>query len=316
MANWGSRRLMFRFPAGLLNLEAIKAYCVQDCIALKTSEHFDVLDMDLSEEEGGDWIEAEGSLSGLIALRKSIVEADYRCLYLAWLKCVDITGGKPRYGRKQQAPLLQPPAVPAGLRQLTSALARFVDAFDIPASLVEAAAENSPELAAPADLDFRPLVAQLSREACDGFLCRIAQGDAIAPLELKKQLLGLLPQPAAISGPSLSIEALLARAEAIETARRRRRELEARRKHEAEMIALADREAETWAQATSLVDLRKSTSYEEAIRLLNSLAKLAEFRGAQTDYRRRLSDLCERYGRLTGFLRRVEQAKLLDEKTQ
>lgn len=165
-------------------------------------------------------------------------------------------------------------------------------------------------------MDFRPLVAQLSREACDGFLCRIAQGDAIAPLELKKQLLGLLPQPAAISGPSLSIEALRARAEAIETALRSRRELEARRKHEAEMNALADREEETWAQVTSLVDHKKTTSYEEAIRLLDSLAKLAEFRGSQTDYRRRQAGLCERYGRLAGFLRRVEQAKLLDEKTQ
>lgn len=50
--------------------------------------------------------------------------------------------------------------------------------------------------------------------------------------------------------------------------------------------------------------------------LLDSLAKLAGFRGSQTDYRRRLTGLCERYTRLSGFLRRVEQAKLLDEKTQ
>ena len=66
LANWGSRRLMFRFPAGLVNREAIEPYCVQNRIAIKTCEDFDILDMDLSEEEGGDWIEAEGSLSGLI----------------------------------------------------------------------------------------------------------------------------------------------------------------------------------------------------------------------------------------------------------
>ena len=36
MANWGSRRLMFRFPAGLLNREAIEPYCVQDRIMFKT----------------------------------------------------------------------------------------------------------------------------------------------------------------------------------------------------------------------------------------------------------------------------------------
>lgn len=51
MANWGSRRLMFRFPAGLLSREAIEPYCVQDRITYKTIGEFDVLDIDLSEEE-------------------------------------------------------------------------------------------------------------------------------------------------------------------------------------------------------------------------------------------------------------------------
>jgi len=32
LANWGSRRLIFRFPAGLLNREVIQAYCVRDRI--------------------------------------------------------------------------------------------------------------------------------------------------------------------------------------------------------------------------------------------------------------------------------------------
>ena len=34
-ANWGSRRLMFRFPTGLLDREAIGPYCVQDRIMFK-----------------------------------------------------------------------------------------------------------------------------------------------------------------------------------------------------------------------------------------------------------------------------------------
>ena len=33
---WGSRRLIFRFPAGLLNREVIQAYCVRDRITYKT----------------------------------------------------------------------------------------------------------------------------------------------------------------------------------------------------------------------------------------------------------------------------------------
>ena len=114
MANWGSRRLMFRFPSGLLSREAIEPYCVQDRITFKTVNGFDILDMDLSEEEGGTWIEGEGSLSGLIPLRNDILQADYRCVYLAWLKAMSLTGGELPRGRKSDASSPRPPASAAG----------------------------------------------------------------------------------------------------------------------------------------------------------------------------------------------------------
>ena len=47
--------------------------------------------MDLSEEEGGGWIEGEGSLSGLIPLRNDILQGDYRSVYLAWLKVMSVS---------------------------------------------------------------------------------------------------------------------------------------------------------------------------------------------------------------------------------
>jgi len=125
-------------------------------------------------------------------------------------------------------------------------------------------------------------------------------------------LLTLETRPPAASGSGRSIDELLKRAEAIETARKRRQEQEARRKHEAEMKALASREVETWQQAASLVDLKQTKSYNEAVQLLVKLAQLAEFRGSKDDYRRRLVDLCERYRRLSGFKWRVQQAKLLE----
>lgn len=78
------------------------------------------------------------------------------------------------------------------------------------------------------------------------------------------------------------------------------------------MKALADREAETWQQASSLVDIKQTKSYDEAVQLLAKLAQLAEFRGSKDDYRRRVNNLCEKYRRLSGFHWRVQQAKLLE----
>ena len=93
LANWGSRRLLFRFPAGIVSRDALELYCVPDRITFGSVSGFDILDMDLSEEEGGDWIEGEGSLSGLLSLRSDIIQGDHRSLYLAWLKAMSVQDG-------------------------------------------------------------------------------------------------------------------------------------------------------------------------------------------------------------------------------
>ena len=130
LANWGSRRLMFRFPPGLVSRDTIEPYCVSDRITFGTVSGFDILSMDLSEEDGGNWIEGKGSLSGLLALRNDVIQGDYRSLYLAWLKAMSVQDGYRPRERKSREPK---PPVPAGLKQLSSALKLFVKQFDVPA---------------------------------------------------------------------------------------------------------------------------------------------------------------------------------------
>ena len=311
LANWGSRRLLFRFPSGLVSRDAIEPYCVPDRITFGTVSGFDVIDMDLSEEEGGDWIEGEGSLSGLLALRSDLLQGDYRSLYLAWLKALSVydDGYQPRVRKSGEAK----PPVPAGLKQLSPALKLFVKQFDVPACLVEAAAEHSAEWTEPFETDFRPLVSQLTREVCDGFLCRFAQGDTAAGSELKRKLLSLVTQhPPAAPGERCSFDELQQRAEVIAADRKERRKQEALKKREAEMKDLAGREADVWRQVAARVDTKQAKGYEDAVGLLKKLAQLAEFRGSQVEFRQRVTDLCDRYSRLSGFRSRVQKAKLVE----
>lgn len=311
LANWGSRRLMFRFPAGLLSQEVIEPYCVGDRIMFKTVGAFDVLDMDLSVEEGGTWIESEGALSGLIPLRSDILHGDHRSLYLGWLKAISLTGDEPPCSRKLTASQPSAPPIPPGLTHLSPSLKRFLDLFAVDPCLVEAAAEASPELAKTPETDVRPLVAQLSREECDGYLCRVAQGDATAGMELKKRLHALLPRQPAKPAVRRSIRELLNRAEVIETERKRRQKEEARKRHEAEMDALASHETETWQEAESLVELKQSKHYDAAIQLLAKLKELSERRSTQADYQKRVENLCVQYKSRSAFQHRVREAKLL-----
>ena len=88
LANWGSLRLVFRFPTGLLDEADISPYCIEDYITFEKIGKYQVLDLDFNPEDGGGWLEAEASLSYFIRLRADLLDGDFRLLYLAWLKAM------------------------------------------------------------------------------------------------------------------------------------------------------------------------------------------------------------------------------------
>ena len=92
LANWGSLRLMFRFPKGLIDEADIEPYCMDEYISFETTGDYQVLDLDFNPEDGGNWMEAGAGLSHFIRLRADILDGDYRLLYLAWLKAVTFYG--------------------------------------------------------------------------------------------------------------------------------------------------------------------------------------------------------------------------------
>ncbi len=134
LANWGTRRLAFRFPKGLLDTATIEAYCDEDHLTLKTIGDVQVLEFEMNEEEGFDeWMDERGLLSTLGRLRDDLLQGDYRALYLSWLKAMSLESDY--YDEDEDDPEnffsdLEPP-VPAGLKQLTSSLQALVDFFEI-----------------------------------------------------------------------------------------------------------------------------------------------------------------------------------------
>lgn len=120
VANWGSKRLAFRFPRAALDPERLNPYYygVEELELTTTPEHV-VLDINFHEEGGSDWIEGEGLLATLAPLRHDILRGDFRALYLAWLRSAENAGPLDDNEDTDTDPdaddgLLEPP-VPAGL---------------------------------------------------------------------------------------------------------------------------------------------------------------------------------------------------------
>ena len=299
VANWGSLRLMFRFPTGLLDEADIEPYCVDGYVTLETAGQYQVLDLGFNPEEGENWMEAEAGLSLFIPLRAALAEGDYRLLYLAWLKAMTLAGGLEVDGEGDPDDLAydHEPPVPPGLKKLSPPLQNFVQAFALDTFLVQAAAEASPDPGGDRAVNYRELLGQLAPGERDEFLLRLAEGEAGVALALRKRLSILAPRAQVPAAAPRTLQQLFQRARQLEIAEQERQAEAARRKHVAEMKALAARETQTWQHVDDwLANGRKIASvYDEATQTLEKLQQLAEFQGRQDDFRVKLRQLAERY---------------------
>jgi hypothetical protein len=303
LANWGSLRLMFRFPKGLLDEADILPYCVDEYISFEAIGKYQVLDLDFNPDDGSDWMEEEdASLSHLIRLRADLLEGDFRLLYLAWLKAMTMYGDPyedEEYDKDDPdlADYKREPPVPPGLKKLSPSLQNFVQVFEIDPFLVQAAAEASPDLKEALAVDYRELIGRLPRAECDDFLARLADGDPSVGLALRKRLGAFLPQECPQPVGRRTLQHWLQRAEQLEKAEKKRKAEAVRQKHIAEMKALATREAQVWQQVDTLLDTgRKIASvYDEATVLLERLKQLADFQDKQDSFQARLHQLAQKY---------------------
>ncbi len=95
LANWGSKRLMMKFPPELVDYEFLRKYRIsvlssykQDIRVFKKSG-FVLLDVSYTEEEGTGWIE-EGSYGyDLLNIRTEIMKGDYSSLFIIWLRFLE-----------------------------------------------------------------------------------------------------------------------------------------------------------------------------------------------------------------------------------
>jgi len=299
LANWGTRRLVFRFPKGLVDVVAIEAYCDEYHTNIKTIGDVQVLEFDMDEEEGFDeWIDERGLLSTLARLRDDILQGDYRTLYLAWLKAMALESGG--YDEDEDDPdnfFNDPkPALPAGLKQLTPPLSAFIDFFEIDPFLVAAAAELSPSLSPAQQVDFAPLISRLTRPECDEFLLKIVNAEPGAIAALRKRLLSFEESKPKVDSNLRTFGDLLRTAEKLRQHEFNRQAEERRKKHVAEMQELAKREAKSWQDVENLIQRGYAASnYDEATALLVRLQQLAEFQGTVSNFEVRLRALVEEY---------------------
>jgi hypothetical protein len=301
-ADWGTRRLMFRFPKALVSLKDMAPFYLDEGVDMETIGDHVVLDIWYEEESG--YEDEALTLSPFLRLRDDLLHGDYRTLYLGWLQAAT------RDDIELTEEELEPP-VPPGLGELHTALAEFRRVFGVDPHLLEAAAQASPPLRVQPIGELEQAIARLPRSFCDNLLARLLHGEAHLDLALRRELATFVPRMAVSMPPRRTLGQLMDEAERLRDAAKRRQAREAERKRLLKLQDLAQNEERIWQEVEEL--LQGYSAYDEACQRLVQLDELATFQGAQEAFRRRVASLCQRYARRSSFIQRLKKLKLYDE---
>ncbi|MFF7216103.1 hypothetical protein ACFZAU_37170 [Streptomyces sp. NPDC008238] len=303
-ANWGSRRLVLRLPAGSLTAKTASMYALDESLSTWTRSEHTLLDFSVSSEDGTEWeFDTSYELSAFVGLRAELAAGDMRPLYVAWLAGLTVwelaEDDEDEYART-----IEPP-VPAGLASLTGSQRALADFLGVDADLLAAAAERSgPATAKAVDRSvLAAFVASLPAADKDALLVEAALGTAPSPGPrlLARYRATAVPAP---RGGTVRRSA----AELLDAARRRRTE---RRQHErtarvaaedsraraaakareAHLERLAQNIEQAWRDVDGLIAQKKAGAYDTAVALLADLRDLEGRTGGTADFDRRAGEL-------------------------
>jgi hypothetical protein len=307
IANWGTWRLIFRFPKSLVDSKFFQTYALRNTITITETAKYIVLDLEIHQEEGvSGWVEGEGWLTQLLALREDLLGGDLRLLYLVWLKMAPELAG-----HVLDEDPIEPP-IPANLSQLSPSLKTFIELVELDPELVAAAAQASSQQQAASEVTLEDLLSKLSEAERQKFLLRLVRREPHVDLQLinrLKELAGKDKSTTQLTAGQRRLSELQSIADAVKSAEEERKWERARKQRVKELDALASREAQTWKKVVELIELKQAKPYDEATALLRDLRDLAVDRGRLAEFSERFDKIKSDYSNRSALMTRFRSIK-------
>ena len=316
-ANWGTHWFMLRIPKKLIDIELAKKYCVGESAKIHEKNDYLIFEF-LTETEDYEYYEEEASqLSSLISLRSDIIRGDYRCLYLAWLLCVQES--------EVEQDSFEPP-VPANLNKLNASLKKFAEFMKINPDLIEVVAENSISeektqseyeklkswITTLPENEKNEIIFQLISEneqhlgtiLMQRFQESIFKKNSSQPNFKPRKVYKLLEEAEAIT------EEREQRIKAQKAAEKARQIKEAKEKREKHLYNLAKQEDKAWKKVNTLIETKKPTNYDEAVQLLVDLKEINIKQHKSGKFKTELQKIYEKHSKKPSFIERLKSSGL------
>lgn len=316
-ANWGTYRLMMRFPRESIDEEMVIPYMLDDVLSFRHTDEHVILEWVRDDEApDGDWAAPEGWMAQLIPLRDEIERGDFRALYLGWLY-----GASLDHVPEDE----EEPPVPAGLGSLTAGQSLLVEFLGIDADFLSAAALASPLPPDPFESERKmsEWVADIPQTKAGDYLLLMLQGKSRQAERAIRQDFAAslrdhgLTEQRASPKKTRSVAELLeeverARAKRIEREERgrQRRAEELRRQRERYLSELAKDFGRYWKQAHEQAARGIASAQDKARDLLVDLSEAYSLEQKQGEFCREIALFRATHARRKALMKRLDQAGL------
>jgi hypothetical protein len=311
IANWGTVRLGLAFPKGVITPGVLQPYLrggerYEETLTVKEIGNRCIVWWERNEEGG--WWETggEGLIDQIIGVREELMRGDYRALFLGWLADFN----PEEWQDAEDGAVLMPP-IPAGLNQLSPALAKLIEHFPVDPDALAVAARLS-QASTPERVPMAAVLERLSASEMRAFLARVAEGGGAGVMAELNRLTYprvQIPLGQAISCLDFAEKAIETRETRLKkaaaaAAAKRQQEAELRKQHLASVMQRADR---IWSGLDPLMDQKIASAYDQAAAQLQELRDAYAQAGGISGFQQKLAGFRHRYSNRPAMLRRIEK---------
>ncbi|NER04207.1 MAG: hypothetical protein F6K17_17100 [Okeania sp. SIO3C4] len=302
MSNWGTRQLIFKIPKELSDAKRLRSF-MTDGISIFERNGFTLINIIMGDEDGeGFWIEDERMMEPLFNLRQSILDGDFRSLYLLWLKF----NIEPNEYSEQTAENHSLP-VPSGLNNLDDAHTTLAEIFEIDSSIIEAASEFSGDETAD-ETDYQSAIRNLSAEEKNRWLEALLENTPLLSEKFRREL---KKEPQQSEGCKVSFEEVGEKATEIKE-RKKKAQQKLRKEQELRRLAKLEKQApDLWREVDALISMKKANAYDDAIKILKKLKDLAKHKGEIGSFVEKVKEIQQKWSRLSYLQQKITYAKLI-----
>lgn len=328
VANWGSRRLLMKFPANRVDFKLLQAYNYaydgggyDEYVKIYKKGKFVMIDL-YANIEDSDWVEGEGLLDTFVSLREQILNGDYRVLYLAWLHFSTLSfmfKDDDDWEEDEEEDLQEPP-VPANLKKLDKSLRDFVNYWEIDEDIIASAKQRSKAETVSKSTDLTKFISKLSAKEKNDYLVLLLSDENQAQYDLKKRLQEFVPKETKKKTKETkkktketrrTVAEIVANSSKEEEKRIKKAKKAADKAQIKKMEEIGKEQSIMWKEVKRNAEFKTGKGYEKATAFLKDLKTYSVYAKEEKKFEKKLAAILEAYGKSLAFRRRLSKNEII-----